>query len=94
MYDMLDPSKRLKQRFMDGGFEFVSTTMDQPSYIEDEGIRCSCVRCICQKNFKSSYVRAHLLQYGFQPNYHVWFIMEKICQLMIVYVMHSPIMKT
>jgi len=72
MYDMLDPSKRLKQRFMNGVFEFVSTTMDQPSYIEDGGIRCPCVRCICQKILKPSHVRAHLLQYGFQSNYHVW----------------------
>jgi len=72
MYDMLDPSKRLKQQFMDGVFEFMSTTMDQPSYIEDGGIWCPCVRCICQKILKPSHVRAHLLQYGFQPNYHVW----------------------
>ena len=72
MYDMLDPSRRLKQRFMDGGFKFVSTVIDQPSYIEDGGIRCPCVRCICQKILKPSHVRAHLLQYGFQPNYHVW----------------------
>jgi len=69
---MLDHSKRLKQRFMDGVSEFVSTTMNQPSYIEDGGIRCPCVRCICQKILKPSHVRAYLLQYGFQPNYHVW----------------------
>jgi len=62
MYDMLYHSRRLKQRFMDGVFEFVSTAMDQPSYIEDGGIRCPCVRCICQKILKPFYVRAHLLQ--------------------------------
>jgi len=60
MYDMLDPSKRLKQRFMDGVLEFVSTVIDQPSYIY--------VRCIYQNILKPS----HLLQYGFQPNYLVW----------------------
>jgi len=57
---------------MHGVFEFVSTAIDQPSYIEDGGIRCPCVKCICQKILKPSHMRAHLLQYGFQPNYHVW----------------------
>jgi len=72
MYDMLDSSRRLKQHFIDGVYEFVSKAIDRPSNTQDGGIRCPCMRCICQKILQPSQVRAHLLQYGFQANYHIW----------------------
>jgi len=72
MYNMLDPSRRLKQKFIVGVIEFVSKAMDEPSFILDGGIRCLCVNCKCQKIHKAPYVRAHLLQVGFMPNYNIW----------------------
>ena len=72
MYDMVDPSRRLKPRFINGVYEFVSKAMEQISYTQDGGIRCPCIKCICEKILKPSLVRAHLLQYGFKPNYKIW----------------------
>ena len=72
MYNMLDSSRRLNQQFITGVNEFVSKAMNQASYTLDGGIRCPCVRCQCEKILQPSNVRAHLLQYGFIPNYKVW----------------------
>jgi len=77
MCDMLDSLRRLKQRFIDEVFEFVSIAIDQPSYVEDEGIRCPCVRYFCQKILKPSHVRVHQLEYGFKPYYHIWIYHEE-----------------
>jgi len=72
MYDMLESSRRLKQHFIDRVYEFVLKAMDRPSYTQDGRIRYPCMRCICQKILQPSQIRAHLLQYGFQANYHIW----------------------
>jgi len=72
MYDMLDSSRILKQQFINEFFYFISMAMDKTLYIKDGGIKCPYMRCICQKILKPSHVRAHLLEYGFQPYYHVW----------------------
>jgi len=69
---MLDPSRRFREEFIIGVHEFFSTAMNQACYTLDGGIKCPCVRCICEKTLKPSHVRAHLLQYGFKPNYKVW----------------------
>jgi len=46
--------------------------MEQNYYILDGGIRCLGVKCKCRKIHKPPQVRAHLLQYGFMPNYDIW----------------------
>jgi len=38
MYNMLDPSRRLRQEFVTGVTEFVSKAMEQNCYILDGGI--------------------------------------------------------
>ena len=72
MYERLDPSRRLSQQFITGVIEFVSKAMNQNFYTLDGGIRCPCIKCVCEKILPPSHVRAHLLQYGFVPNYTVW----------------------
>jgi len=69
MYEMLDSSRRLRQPFIDDVYDFVSKAINQVSYIPDGGVRCSCVKCCCEKILKPSHVRS---QHGFQPNYRVW----------------------
>jgi len=51
---------------------FVLKVMEQAFYKQDDGIRCPCVKCDCGKILKLSYVRAHLLEYGFKSNYRIW----------------------
>jgi len=70
---MYDSSRRLRQRFIDDVYDFVSKAMNQAQNVEDGGIRCPYVKCICENILQPSYVRAHLLRNGFQPNYIVWF---------------------
>ena len=72
MYERLDPSRRLSQQFITGVIEFVSKAMNQDFYTLDGGIRCPCIKCVCEKILPPSHVRAYLLQYGFRPNYIVW----------------------
>jgi len=72
MYKMLDYSRRLRQPFIDGVHDFVSKAINPVSSIPDGRVRCSCVKCCCEKIMKPSHVRSRLLQHGFQPNYRVW----------------------
>ena len=72
MYERLDPSRRLSKQFITGVSEFVSKAMDQTFYTLEGGIRCPCIKCVCEKIIPPSHVRAHLLRYGFKPNYTVW----------------------
>ncbi|XP_027931214.1 uncharacterized protein LOC114187227 isoform X2 [Vigna unguiculata] len=71
MYNMLDPSRILRQEFINGVAEFVSKAMEQTSFI-GRGIRCPCVNCKCEKIHKPQDVMAHLLKFGFIPNYNIW----------------------
>ena len=72
MYERLDPSRRLCKQFIIGVSEFVSKAMDQTFYTLEGKIRSPCIKCVCEKILPPSHVRAHLLQYGFKPNYKVW----------------------
>jgi len=72
MYERLDPSRRLSKQFITGMSEFVSKAMDQTFYTLEGGIRCPCIKCVSEKILPPSHVRAHLLQYGFKPNYTLW----------------------
>ena len=72
MYEWLDPSRRLSKQFITGVSEFVSKAIDQTFYTLEGGIRCPCIKCVCEKILPSSHVRAHLLRYGFKPNYTVY----------------------
>jgi len=72
MYERLDPSRRLSKQFITGVSEFVSKVMDQTFYTLEGGIRCPCIKCVCEKILPPSHVRAHLLQHGFKPNYTAW----------------------
>jgi len=46
--------------------------MDRHYFTLDGGIRCPCVKCKCEKILKPIYVRAHLLKFGFMPDYYIW----------------------
>lgn len=36
------------------------------------GIRCPCIRCVCENIWDPATVRVHLFRHGFKPNYLVW----------------------
>ena len=72
MYERIHPSRRLSKQFFTRVSEFVSKAMNQTFYTIEGGIRCPCIKCVCEKILLASHMRVHLLQYSFKLNYTIW----------------------
>lgn len=53
---------------------YTNKVEQQPYFLTEEGIQCSCVKCKCMNILSSDEVnlKLHLYKYGFQPHYWFW----------------------
>ena len=73
MYNKLIPRRKgLADEFISEVEEFVSYACQLLTCVEEETIRCPCVKYDCRKLQNVYMVKLHLYQKGFRPNYYYW----------------------
>ena len=80
MYDRLYPQRGgLKPRFVSGVQEFINHASLLPQFLNEETIRCPCIRCINKGSLlPPNDVMIHLYTSGFKPNYWYWIDHEEV----------------
>ena len=73
MYDQWDSNGQISKEFAEGLNEFMRFAGNQEITLREGKTFCLCIRCDNSKFIPIERVWNHLYQYGFTPNYKIWY---------------------
>ena len=73
MYDQWDSNGQISKEFAEGLNEFMRFAGNQEITLREGKTFCPCIRCDNSKFIPIERVWNHLYQYGFTPNYKIWY---------------------